>query len=231
MSESNEPSYYEVALTNRQVMVSFILLLSCLMAAFVSGVWLGRSGESSPAARLEPVNQEPEELAGLEEFKFFTDREAGEAGSGVAAAQRESGEPSGLPPQRRETQTLAQDLGVERTPPPPPRSEELQRSDPPVSSTSRQPPTPVASSSATPATGSGFTIQVFSTKDEVQAKKVLSDLQKDGYAAYLSPVEVGSQTMYRVRIGPFADRESAREVADRVNRQHKLDTWIPSSGT
>jgi cell division protein FtsN len=32
--------------------------------------------------------------------------------------------------------------------------------------------------------------------------------------------------MYRVRLGPYADREEAQKVADAVRREHKLDTWI-----
>ncbi len=35
---AHEPSYYEIALTNRQVMVAFVVLLACVVAAFLSGV-------------------------------------------------------------------------------------------------------------------------------------------------------------------------------------------------
>ena len=42
MSEAREQSYYEIALTNRQVMAIFIVLLVCVLASFVSGLWIGR---------------------------------------------------------------------------------------------------------------------------------------------------------------------------------------------
>ena len=42
MSQSHEPSYYEIALTNRQVLVVFVVLLVCIVAAFFSGVWVGQ---------------------------------------------------------------------------------------------------------------------------------------------------------------------------------------------
>ena len=45
-SESHEPSYYEVALTNRQVLIAFVVLLTSIVAAFLSGVWIGRGGSS-----------------------------------------------------------------------------------------------------------------------------------------------------------------------------------------
>jgi DedD protein len=69
-------------------------------------------------------------------------------------------------------------------------------------------------------------VQVFSSRDRSQAEQVVARLKGGGRPAYLSPVEVGGQTMYRVRLGPYADREEAQKVADAVRREHKLDTWI-----
>ena len=34
VTDSHEPSYYEIALTNRQVLVAFVVLLVCLLGAF-----------------------------------------------------------------------------------------------------------------------------------------------------------------------------------------------------
>ena len=51
VSDSHEPSYYEIALTNRQVIVAFVILLLCLISAFFSGVWIGReSGDRAAGA-------------------------------------------------------------------------------------------------------------------------------------------------------------------------------------
>ena len=58
VNETHEPSYYEIALTNRQVMVVFVVLLMSVIAAFLSGVWIGR-GEPRDrtliAERVRPV--------------------------------------------------------------------------------------------------------------------------------------------------------------------------------
>ncbi len=73
-------------------------------------------------------------------------------------------------------------------------------------------------------------IQVFSTKDEAQAKKVLSDLKGAGFKAFLSPVKVGSATMYRVRIGPFQQRGQADQTAARVKEKFKrFETWVTAA--
>lgn len=80
MAESHEPSYYEIALTNRQVVVAFIILLVCLLSAFFSGVWIGREGTAARVASvaegqiLDTPPQKPEEGQNLEELAFFDDR-------------------------------------------------------------------------------------------------------------------------------------------------------------
>src|SRR3712207_7087128 len=38
------------SLTNRQVIVAFIILLVCLLSAFFSGVWIGREGTAARVA-------------------------------------------------------------------------------------------------------------------------------------------------------------------------------------
>ena len=69
-------------------------------------------------------------------------------------------------------------------------------------------------------------VQVFSSSDGEQAKKTVQRVNKGGFKAYVSPLQVGTQTMYRVRIGPFNDRAAAQKVADQVRKRFKLDTWI-----
>lgn len=49
MRESREPSYYEVALTSRQVAGALLVLFACLFAAFFGGLWVGRAGQVAAA--------------------------------------------------------------------------------------------------------------------------------------------------------------------------------------
>jgi cell division protein FtsN len=82
---SHEPSYYEIALTNRQVVVAFVILLICVVAAFFSGVWIGREsaaraqeriallGRGNLAADANAADKSKQEGQALQEFKFFAD--------------------------------------------------------------------------------------------------------------------------------------------------------------
>jgi cell division septation protein DedD len=78
-TEPREPSYYEVALTNRQVLVAFVVLLTCLLAAFLSGVWVGRG--AAPATRVAALPAPPSSSAPaappIEQLTFFAGKEPG----------------------------------------------------------------------------------------------------------------------------------------------------------
>ena len=75
MSASHEPSYYEIALTNRQVLTVFVVLLVCVVAAFFSGVWIGRRGgvETARAEVAQAEQPAVAEEATLKELRFFSD--------------------------------------------------------------------------------------------------------------------------------------------------------------
>ena len=70
---------------------------------------------------------------------------------------------------------------------------------------------------------------MLSTRDEARAKRVLGQMRQGGYPAFLSPVQVGTQVNYRVRIGPYSTRPPAEKAAQAVNSKYKLDTWITAA--
>jgi len=283
-SESNE-SYYEIALTHREVLVAFVAILACVLGAFLGGVWLGRRGAdellaqerlAGDAVEAEEVGQNGEDIAELEEFRFFSGEEEGapsqdeglskpdlsklldepdkettlaedvgstprprgaksEAERRAAQERRrrrqerqDTAQPSekqvpGQEPSRQEPsrQEPSREQHSASTPPPPPPAS----APPPPTTTAAIPPP-----SAPPAAPQeGFVIQVFSTHDQPQARKVLNQLQGGGFLAFMSPVEVDGATMYRVRIGPFEDKAQAETSAAQVRQKFKLDTWVTAA--
>jgi len=235
LSQSHEPSYYEIALTNRQVLVVFVVLLVCVVAAFFSGVWVGRQGEGVRIAEVVEANDNPEDSSpdsgAIEELHFFSGDKSKVTPSLVEVAESPKSET-----------TLAEDVGVvepveEEKPVQPPAEQSTgdtsansatdKKSVEPVQTAASEPPTDKSPKVADSAALEGeHVIQVFSSADEGQARKLISQLSGGGFPAFLSPVEVGGQTMYRVRIGPYADLTEAESVAARVRRSFKLDTWV-----
>jgi cell division protein FtsN len=248
VSEPHEPSYYEIALTNRQVVVAFVILLVCLLSAFFSGVWIGR--ESTVRAQEQiarnsppPEAQPKKEGESLENLEFFDSKENKSGKHHEGRAGRDQ-----TPPKA----TLAPATPEVPEPEPLPAVSPVQAAAVPV-------PTPLAPAAkgrkgavaATPAAAvedddatssvrpvkppeivepkvpkGAVVIQVFSSQDRTQADRIRKQLAKGGQKAFLSPVDVAGHTMYRVRIGPFTSRPDAQKVAEKVRKAYKLDTWV-----
>lgn len=264
MSEPHEPSYYEIALTNRQVVVTFVILLTCLLAAFFSGVWIGResTARATQEAMVRATPPAQQEGKSLEELDFFDSRgkkgKGGkhEATSGGTLVDDMSGKktaaqtppPASATPAQEEPAPAAQAPQEAAAPAlPDPAQERRNRrkghnaaADEEAAAPAPAPapvvpePAPANKTSkaaknaaATAAIPKGsYVIQVFSSPDQAQAERIRGRLVGGGQKAYLSPIDRGGRTMYRVRIGPFKTRADAQGVADKVRKGYKLDTWV-----
>lgn len=218
VSDQDEPSYYEIALTNRQVLVAFVILLGSVMVAFFAGVWVGRGDRMTISQHLEAAAPEEQEVAvSPEDLEFFT------AAEGARVERRPNLQELAETP--RTERSLAEDLGVEQRPEPPLPSQP----DSPPGEAAPSPPSARAPRDAPPATAlESVVIQVFSSRDEEQAQALLDRLRGAGLTAFLSPADGPGGTMHRVRLGPFQERTEAERVAERVRREFRLDTWITS---
>jgi len=66
----------------------------------------------------------------------------------------------------------------------------------------------------------GWAVQIGSFSTEATAKKIVSDAKAQGFSAFHSPVKVGSKTLYRVRVGPYADRDAAQTALTKLKRSY-----------
>ncbi len=204
--------YYEISLTSRQVLVGILLLLACVMVAFLSGVWIGR--DSSPQLpTFSEAGKAPADAVAVDFFDPEADAPAAgeEEGGDASQAEQESAPPAGEEPR------------LSRVIPAEPEQETPAPSQGGAEATS-PPPGPAETEAA--AGGESVVIQVFSSHDEKQANAILERLRTGGVRAFLSPVDVNKKTMYRVRVGPFSDRTLAESEAAMLRRQYRLDTWI-----
>jgi DedD protein len=158
----HEPSYYEIALTNRQVVVAFVVLLVCLLSAFFSGVWIGRGsaernpGETQVARVASP--SEPTEGRNLEELKFFSEEANPKRRSGKGRSDAAAPSPAN-PPVSASGATAAPDAGDTAPPagrgaqvPAPPVADPAEGAPPPAAppASRRRAPAPSSPSSSSP---------------------------------------------------------------------------------
>lgn len=235
MSENNTPSYYEIALTNRQVLIAFVVILGSILVSFLSGVWVGRKDAPVPGeAQIAALGEDGDPASEYEQLGFF---DPDESDPPADDSKKPDLKPLLGPPPSTDT-TLAQDVGSSPPAASPPPSKPENRPAPPPTPVppppAPVPPPPPRQASPPPSPPAavaqeGFVIQVFSTRDESQARKVLKQLTDGGFRAFMSPVKVEQQDMYRVRIGPFGERADADKQAKQVKSRFRLDTWVTAA--
>ena len=235
MSEP-EQSYYEIALTNRQALVAFGVLLAVVIVAFGAGFWVAREGsvpavegggEAVAVVGQAPLRPEPalEKVAeAANPATTLVEDVSGRVPGPPATAAAEP--PVSTPELEAEEPEVALALAAEPEPIAP--APVVEKAPDPSAPTPR--PTPAAApptSTPTPAAAAGsVVVQVLATGDRGKAESLVKRLEAAGYAAFLSPAGSGAGTTYRVRIGPFASREAALPVQSRVDRQFKVESWI-----
>lgn len=74
---------------------------------------------------------------------------------------------------------------------------------------------PAATNTRTAAAGS-WSVQVGAFGSSDSARKLVSDLKRDGYTAYVSPLAREGKTLHRVRVGPESSRDAADRLAGRL---------------
>ncbi|MGV6809629.1 MAG: SPOR domain-containing protein [bacterium] len=87
--------------------------------------------------------------------------------------------------------------------------------------------------SVTPVAGDfpsdGFSIQLVATKDQVNAQKIMQEMIGEGYPAYVQPVTINDNTVYRVRIGSYSEKAEAEEVQARMKRRYTKNERVQNS--
>jgi DedD protein len=67
----------------------------------------------------------------------------------------------------------------------------------------------------------GYTVQVTALRDKQDAEKVFNELKSRGFAVFVVRPEYSGakDNLYRVQLGPFATREEAQKVRDRISKE------------
>jgi hypothetical protein len=72
----------------------------------------------------------------------------------------------------------------------------------------------------------GFAIQVAAVLERSEADRIVARLVNEGYSGYAIRGEGSAANYFRVRVGAFKDRQTAEEVAARLQRSEGVKPWI-----
>jgi cell division septation protein DedD len=222
-------AYYQVSFTGAQALAAVVVMIAALGAAFFLGSKAGfeKSGESEPpparAAASAPATAPsaaapsseassapaPEASTSSEEAPVFEDREAGVAEPPAA------GRASSSAPSRTEIAAPAPSGGA-------PAKGSPAR---PAPAAAPAPAKPEPEKSA--AAKTGYFVQIVSTSSKSEANRWKEKLAAKKYrTAAVSSVESKKGTLWRVRVGPYADKEQAKKAAAKITAEFKQKAWV-----
>jgi DedD protein len=78
--------------------------------------------------------------------------------------------------------------------------------------------TAIASAPSVP-TSRGWAVQLGCFSSKATADRIASEASGSGQTAFVMPVKSGANTLYRVRVGPFADRAAANAALVRIKQR------------
>jgi cell division protein FtsN len=223
--------YYEIQLTNKQLVFYFMAGAAGLILSFLAGVMVGRGveGGAGGATEARPITEErvvaeqspaPAAATPSPEFSYPQRLESDRpeegldrsrpAGAALAAATPAAG-PTATPPSVRPATPAPTPTPALPTPPPPSAA----------SRASAAGPLPKALSSSS----AGFAIQVGAFKDRASADGVVKSLKARGLPAYAVAPPARSGGFFSVRVGVYRDRADAEAVQGRL-KTDRFDPFI-----
>jgi DedD protein len=224
--------YYEIQLTNKQLVFYFMAGATGLILSFLAGVMVGRgvdaaSGEvqaSRPAAEERVVEETPVPVPPGEDLTYAKRLEGEKVDESLDRAK---------PPVTPKSPAARPGGGEARTAAGhtrPAASDSRPPAEAPAAASSKPPAAeskPVGALSAKSAAveAGSFTIQVGAFKDGASAESVVSRLKTKGFAAYvLSPA--APDGLFNVRVGTYRDRGEAEKIQVRLRDQEKFKPFI-----
>jgi cell division protein FtsN len=231
--------YYEIQLTNKQLVFYFMAGATGLILSFLAGVMVGRgvdsvAGEVQAARTVQEdrivAEETPKPVKPATEDLTYAQRLEGEKvddtleRSRPAAASPKPVKPgppfAKIPPSPKSAPAAATSTAVVKAGPggpvgaaPPPR----------VASNLPATAAPAAGPAAPPASTGAFTIQVGVFKEKARADAIAARLKGKGFATSVSG---GADGPFSVRVGSYADRAAAEHDQARLRDEEKLQPFI-----
>jgi DedD protein len=214
--------YYEIQLTNKQLIFYFLAGATGLVLAFLAGVMVGRgvdtSAEAQARAPVEETRIATEETPSpspppAQELTYAQRLESEKPEEGLVPTTRPSAPaPTPAPPTPRAAPATRAPASAAPAPAAP--------ASPPVAQGTAPPP------AVRPAPGT-YAIQVGAFKDRATAESVAGRLNSRGFPAYVA-APAGGAGLFNVRVGSYRARADAERVQARLREQERFKPFLIS---
>jgi DedD protein len=235
MSDQN---FHEIQLSGKQLVFLFISAVGVAVVIFLLGVSVGRGVrgvalagagvDTAPSDTVVSTNPPPATQPGPGELSYHnTLQGSGRAGAATPPPTPPS-EPVTPPPSSAPPPVAPPAATPQQTPPPQTQPQQAA----PASKTPSQPPPAPASPPQKPpaaaekpdppqkgpkaASSGAWVVQVMALRSKEGADKLVGELKNKGYPAF---VVNPANSLYRVRVGPFAKRAEAEQIAGRLAKE------------
>ena len=201
MTASGQQSFYEIQLSNRHLIVAFLVAVGFGMAIFFLGVVVGRGQPPSPEQGwVESFGPGVSADTAADDFTGLDINEAVEQATASSA-----------PPAEKSMGATEAD-GSERP-------AEVVAASPTLPRVSLPRPDPTVPQ--------GWLVQVKSTRRRDLADQLQESLAGDGFPSFVVSTDVDGATYFRVRIGRYTRREDVESVARALDARPDIEsTWI-----
>jgi cell division septation protein DedD len=213
--------YYEIQLTNKQLVFYFMAGASGLVLSFLAGIMVGRGVDASaevqaasrPAFEDKIISEEPPPAAKpasvppTEDLGYSQRLESAKAEEPTLGTTKPKAPVKTEPPAPTATRVAAVKPAAAPTLPPAGGSTRTASAPPTTKQTASAP-------AAAPDTGS-FALQVGAFKDRGSAESLVGTLKKKGFSAYVVTPKGAEGGLFNVRVG-FPARDAAEKAQERL---------------
>jgi len=224
--------YYEIQLTNKQLVFYFLAGSAALILSFLAGVKVGRgveetaSAEAAGARRVAEDRIVPEEPAATrpaapEDLTYAQRLEGDKLDDSLDKAPAAELPPATTPAKAAAPPPTAASRPVPRPTPAPATTLAAKPKPSPPPTTAARPAAP-----ATKAAAGSFTIQVGAFKDRATADSVATRLKGKGYEAYVVAPDGPEGGLFNVRVGSYPARADAERTQAKLRDEEKYKPFI-----
>jgi cell division septation protein DedD len=230
--------YYEIQLTNKQLVFYFLAGATVLIISFLAGIMVGRGVDARTSetrlAREEPSLPAADEGASrtppvtIESYSY-AQRLAAERVPESLETPR-SGTPATVvtaspTPGRTAATPRASPVAPAVAPTPRPAATPRVVSVPPVRPTPAR-PTPATGHAPRPSSSESLVLQVGAFRERSRAETVVAQLRKKGYPAHVGSAAGERAGLFNVYVGPYKSRVEAERVKSRLAQQERFNPFI-----